>query len=282
MKRIFRILAILLSFLFLAAVSVSAAETIRLINHRGYNPDAPENTIPAYLLSAEMGYTFVEADISFTKDGIPVLLHDPEINRTARNADGSRISNRISIGSITYEEALAYDFGCWKGEKYRGTRIPTFEEFLSVCRDRDLHPYIELKANGAYRKDQIAGLVRTVRDSGMQGQVTWISMDMRYLEWVRDEDPDARLGFLASLWFTRGQFRNLVGSLEKLKTGTGEVFMDVNLYMLLFAPGGADGCIEMCRQAGIPLEVWTVDSEDVVRSLDPYITGVTTNSVLNP
>ena len=66
------------------APPVDYDKIMRSINHRGYNKIAPENTIPAYALSKENGYKYVETDVRFTSDGIPVLLHDVSINRTAR------------------------------------------------------------------------------------------------------------------------------------------------------------------------------------------------------
>ena len=52
----------------------------RAINHRGYSIEAPENTLPAYILSAKKGFRSVECDIAFTKDSVPVLLHDETID----------------------------------------------------------------------------------------------------------------------------------------------------------------------------------------------------------
>lgn len=65
------------------------------VNHRGYSKDAPENTIPAYIMSKQKGFNYVECDVAFTKDGVAVLLHDSTIDRTS-NGSGS-------ISSMTYE-----------------------------------------------------------------------------------------------------------------------------------------------------------------------------------
>ena len=289
MKKAHGYSVILLALILLILSSVAAAEatepadvsggTVKIINHRGYNPQAPENTIAAFELSGEMGYSYVETDISFTKDLVPVLLHDATINRTAREEDGGTIRQQIRIGDLTYEEVLAYDFGIWKGEAFRGTRIPTFDEFLSICGEYNLHPYIELKENGPYGREQIDGLVEQVRACGMLDRVTWISFSSEYLEWVRDRDPNARLGYLVALWFSEGDFRNILEKIRNLRTGTNEVFLDASIYMLSLAPGGSDRYIAMCRDEGVPLEIWTLDSEEMMSELDPYITGVTTNSI---
>ena len=119
---------------------------IRYVAHRGYHVQAPENTMPAFAAAAEAGYQFMESDVHFTKDGVAVLCHDSTINATARNADGSKIVGVKSIQFMTYEELLQYDFGIAAGEAYRGTRIPTFREWIAFCREADVTPYIELKS----------------------------------------------------------------------------------------------------------------------------------------
>ena len=119
---------------------------VKAINHRGFSTEAPENTIPAYIMSKNKGFTYVEADVSFTSDGVAVLLHDATIDRTS---DGTG-----NISSMTYEYALQYDFGSWFSAEYAGVKIPTFTEFVTLCKRLGLHPYIELKSNGSYTQSR--------------------------------------------------------------------------------------------------------------------------------
>ena len=253
------------------------ASPVRSINHRGYNTVAPENTLPAFELSKENGFRIVETDIAFTKDGVPVLLHDAEINRTARNADGSELDRTVEIRNITYEEALAYDFGIWKGEDYKGVKIPTFEEFLQLCRRLDLDPYIELKGDRGYSASVVKGLVDLVRQYGMEKRTTWISFDRPYLEAVRDCDPDARLGLLILLWLSTDNVEQSIQDVKTLQTGSNEVFLDVYCFCLNMV----EGCAGLCRDAGIPLEAYFIelDLEEELKKLDPYVTGATTNRI---
>jgi len=259
------------------ALADDPAPPVRSINHRGYNTVAPENTLPAYELSKENGFQIVETDIAFTKDDVPVLLHDAEINRTARNADGSEPDRMIEIRNITYEEALGYDFGIWKGEEYKGTKIPTFEEFLQLCKRLDLEPYIELKGDRGYSKNLVKGLVDLVREYGMEQKATWISFDKPYLEAVRDCDPDARLGLLILLWLSTDNVEQSIQDVKTLQTGTNEVFLDVYCFCLNMV----EGCAGLCRDAGIPLEAYFIeqDLEEELEKLDPYVSGATTNRI---
>jgi glycerophosphoryl diester phosphodiesterase len=137
------------------------------VNHRGYSAEAPENTLPAYILSKKKGFNYVETDVCFTSDGIPVLLHDATIDRTS-NGTGN-------INSMTYEQVRAYDFGSWKSSTYAGTKIPSLAEFLYLCKSIMLHPYIELKSSGAYTQAQIQQIVDMVHSYGLKGKVSYIS-----------------------------------------------------------------------------------------------------------
>lgn len=230
------------------------------INHRGYCTVAPENTIPAYILSKEKGYNYVECDVSFTSDGVAVLLHDGTIDRTS---DGTG-----NISEMTYAEALQYDFGSWKSSAYAGTKIPTFEEFIRLCKNVGLHPYIELKSNGAYTEAQIASIVDTVKRHRMQGNVTYISFNYDYLVYVKNADASARLG-----WVVYGIDNDWMVEIKALRTGSNEVFIDQS------SGNVTDTSINLCIANDVPVEIWTVNSAEVIENMNPYISGVTSDSL---
>ncbi|MDD6081839.1 MAG: glycerophosphodiester phosphodiesterase family protein, partial [Oscillospiraceae bacterium] len=245
-------------------------ETIKVINHRGYNTIAPENTIEAYKLSKKKGYNYVETDVSFTSDGVAVLLHDDTINRTARNADGSEIAEPINIKDITYQQALAYDFGIWKSDVYTGIKIPTFEEFIVTCKKLALHPYIEIKASTTYTEEQIRSLVDIVKRNGMINNVTWISYGHTYLTYIKNYYPKSRLGLV-----TEDISDSIISNCKNLMNGVNEVFMDIL--------GGrlTTDVVNTLVTNDIPCEVWTIDYSADVYALNNYVTGITTNSA-NP
>ena len=113
---------------------------VKFINHRGYSAHAPENTLTAYKQSHKMGYKYVECDVDFTLDGIPVLIHDSTVDRT------SNVKTGENIREITFEKARSYDFGYPDkfGDEFKGVKIPSFSEFISLCVELDLQPYIEI------------------------------------------------------------------------------------------------------------------------------------------
>ncbi|MDY4971671.1 MAG: glycerophosphodiester phosphodiesterase family protein [Lachnospiraceae bacterium] len=236
------------------------------INHRGYNTIAPENTLSAFRLSAEKGFHYVETDISFTSDHEAVLLHDSTIDRTS---DGTG-----KISEMTLEEVRQYDFGSWKSDAYAGEQIPVFEEFIQLCSELHLMPYIEIKSTAVCSREDVEKMVDTVRAYGMRKRVTWISFSDKYLSYVRDYDPDARLGYTV-----HGINQSVIDKTLLLKTTTNEVFINADYGALKNQDGGVNRSVFLCRKNGIPLEIWTICSTETICSLNPYITGVTSNSL---
>jgi glycerophosphoryl diester phosphodiesterase len=234
------------------------------INHRGYNTVAPENTIPAFKLSKKNGYDFVECDVKWTSDNVPVLLHDAYINNVARNADGTALDGTKYIADMTYEQALAYDFGILKGAEYAGTKIATFEEFIRLCRNIGLHPYIHVAS--AMSKERIKILVDMVRDYGLERNASWLSEDVNNLAYVVEENPFARCGRI-SYWNVDGA--EYAALMAKWKTPYNEVFWSIQYDLV------TENTIAICKEAGIPLEVYCPNEVAEILALDPYITGVT-------
>ena len=253
-----------------SALLTNLNSNVKGINHKGYCFIAPEDTIPAYKLSKKMGFEYVETDIGFTSDNIPVLLHDNTINRTARNADGTVIESTINISSITYEQALTYDFGIWKSPDYAGTKIPTFDEFIKFCKYAGLKPYCEIKTDGI-TESKVEACLDIVTKYGMDDFVTWISFSSVALGYVKTHRPKARLGLLTSAINS-----TIIGYAQALRTETNDVFFDIDKSI------ATDANIETLMNEGFAVEVYIIDMLADLLSLNPYITGITTNSLNVP
>ena len=234
---------------------------IRAIAHRGYSQLAPENTLAAYELAKEMGYLFAECDVAFTADGVPVLLHDDTIDRTS---DGTG-----KVSELTYEQLLQYDFGSWKSSDYAGTRIPTFEEFISLCARLGLKPYIELKKTGVYSQERVDQLVEIVKAYGLAEDSTWISFSATFLDYVKNADPTARLGYI----YSGDATEKTITTAKKLRTGKNEVFLELSYSKI------TDTGVLRAAANDFAIEVWTVNSKSAILALSPYVTGVTSDKL---
>lgn len=247
----------------------ASSSSYRFINHRGYHESAPENNMLAFEASYENGYSYVETDVQFTADGIPVLSHDSTINACGRNSDGSNIEESISVDSLSYDQLLQYDFGISRGYQYAGTSITTFEEFIAWCSAKEIKPYIELK-DTVDTDDEIQRLVDIVNQYHMENNVTWISFSERRLRILANHATNTRIGFLTT---SKTDVYNAMQVMSDLRNQGNDVFIDAEVssqYNFLYN----------CQASSIPLELWTINSIDTVNSIDPYVSGVTTDTII--
>ncbi|MEO6286887.1 MAG: glycerophosphodiester phosphodiesterase family protein [Dyadobacter sp.] len=95
-----------------------------LCAHRGCMDTHPENTLPAFAEAVRLGAQMIEFDIQLTKDSAMVIMHDDAVDRTT-NGNGQ-------VSELTFSQIRALDAGLKKAEKFKGTRVPTFEETLAM------------------------------------------------------------------------------------------------------------------------------------------------------
>src|SRR5262245_40485314 len=81
--------------------------------HRGARAVRPENALPSFEAALDAGATSLETDVHLTADGVPVLVHDPQLSeaifRTMRNtADVPPPSSRPWVHRLTFEQLRGY------------------------------------------------------------------------------------------------------------------------------------------------------------------------------
>jgi glycerophosphoryl diester phosphodiesterase len=68
-----------------------------LQGHRGARGLKPDNTLPSFEAALDAGVTSIETDLHLTKDGVPVLVHDPTVSGRAIAAMTSAEACRIRV-----------------------------------------------------------------------------------------------------------------------------------------------------------------------------------------
>lgn len=243
----------------------------------------PINTIAAFKLAKQNGFSFVECDTAITSDGVVVLLHNTTVDETS-NGTGN-------ISEMTFEQVRELDFGSYKDPKFAGEKIPSFEEFILYCRDAKLFPYIEIKSSIDYPDEILYEMFNTVNRYGMAKSCTWISFEIEQLKKVVSIDPNARVGYILQESWTKDLGKKTDTFLPKalqLRTGSNEVFLDVS-YSGLMADVTVEETVDgevvetvirtadriaACKAVNMPIEVWTTSK---FNTLDPYISGATSN-----
>jgi glycerophosphoryl diester phosphodiesterase len=101
---------------------------IKIIAHRGASKEAPENTLAAIKQALLVGVDYIECDVHFSKEGVPVLIHDDLLGRTVKGREGQSISH------LTLEQIQALDAGSWFSPSFSKERVPTLREVLQIER----------------------------------------------------------------------------------------------------------------------------------------------------
>lgn len=109
----------------------------RLIAHRGAGRLAPENTLAAMRLAADLGLCMVEYDVALSRDEIPILLHDQDIRRTS-NGQGN--ADKLSLADLA-----RFDFGNWHSPQYAGEPIATLYSVAAYTLANNISSNIEIK-----------------------------------------------------------------------------------------------------------------------------------------
>jgi glycerophosphoryl diester phosphodiesterase len=147
--------------------------------HRGDKSGAPENTLPALQSAIDSEVEFVETDLQLTSDGVVVLMHDWTLDRTT-NGSGP-------VWSHSFADIAELDAGSWYSPEFRGTTIPTLDEFLSILRPSGKGAILELK--GSWTADQVLIVTSQLFARGVHDRVILASFDLWTLKALRDVAP---------------------------------------------------------------------------------------------
>lgn len=159
---------------------------LRLCAHRGGAGSAPENTLAACRLALELGAEWVEVDVRYTADRVPVLLHDDTVDRTT---DG-----RGPVRQMPFARLRELDAGGWFAPRYRGERIPSLEELLALLAE---HPtagaYVEVKEEGEEGKQLAEDVLELVDRWHLANRMRLASFSAEPLQRARQLRPQTVL-----------------------------------------------------------------------------------------
>lgn len=205
------------------------------IAHRGLSASYPENTVPAFEAAGEHGFYGAECDVHTTSDGVFIVMHDDDVDRCA---DGEGDIEELSFAEIS---AMRIDAG--NGiENYADLKIPTFEEYLDICRRYGMVPYIELKKLDTQYLPEFFELLDKY---GFRENAVLISFSMDYLLAARELDENIYMMFLSN-----------DPSKEQIDVCAGNGFgLDLNFGNLIkYIPE-----FRYAKQKGLDIAMWVVD-----------------------
>jgi len=97
----------------ISSAPVFADANCLVVAHRGASGYVPEHTLHAYELAIEHGADYIELDVVLSKDGVPVIRHEPLLDHTTDIANHSQWQDRYTerdMGSGTTTGWFVDDF----------------------------------------------------------------------------------------------------------------------------------------------------------------------------
>jgi glycerophosphoryl diester phosphodiesterase len=247
-----------------------ALPTPIVIGHRGAAGERPENTLPSFERALADGAAILESDVHLSRDGVPVLIHDDELERCT---DGSGLVRDHDLASLR-----GLDAGCrFESEpgahpfRGLGVRIPTLAEALAAFPRARFN--LELKEN---LPGMVAQSVAAVAAAGRAGDVLLTSANDALMLELRAHVAAARVD--VALGASTGEVaRFAVAALRGEAPPPGPMALQIPAE---FAgrPLVTRELVEHAHRHGVQIHVWTIDEPDEMCALLALgVDGIVTN-----
>ena len=225
------------------------------IAHRGLSGLYPENTMLAFEKAIEVGCDGIETDVQLTKDGVAIICHDEELDRTT--------TGKGLLCNYTYDELMQLDAGIKFGEEFRGLKLPTLEEFLAYVCDKDIIINLEIK-NSIIHYENIEDITYSlIKKYNMQDKVIVSTFDHYSIKKCLRLDKNIKTGVL--YWdciYEPYNYVNMLGA-DALHPEYHSVTKEI---------------VEKAHGNYLDVNVYTVNSkEDMKKMINLGVDGIITN-----
>lgn len=153
----------------------------KLVAHRGYAKNYPENSLKAFSEAINCGGKFLELDVQLTKDHIPCVIHDDNLQRTGGKDISVLGSNWLDLEGLTIGEDERLN------SKFILERLTSLKDFvIFLQKNPQVHAFVELKEE-SIQTFGCENVVRAVLNElePIKSQCSIISFDASALEEVK-------------------------------------------------------------------------------------------------
>jgi glycerophosphoryl diester phosphodiesterase len=233
-----------------------------VVAHRGASVEQPENTVQAFEAAIDAEADAVEFDVRLTADGVPVVMHDPDVSRTT---DGTGL-----VAELTLSDIRRLRIGLPGGGT---TGVPSLEEALRCLSGRAAAD-IEVKNEWdepSYVEEGAPALEPTLDALdriAFSGSVIFSSFDEATVLRSRAIRPDVPTGLIT------GAEVDTASALEAAAGGDHPWLLPFVAQILSVGPGFPGEV----HEAGVLLGVWIADDPETARTLFSWgVDAVATN-----
>ena len=225
-----------------------------IIAHRGVSFTLPENSLPAFEASWELGVDGIEGDFHLTKDGEIVCIHDDDTDRVCQT---KAIIHKSTLKDLKKLE-LRHE-----GDSSLNIKIPTLAEVIkTVPKGRKI--FIEIKCG----TEIVSPLLNQLSKSKMNvDEIVIISFHSDVIKKLKDMNPI----YKALLLYSYEDGRDLDSLIDEALSLNANGISTDNESSKLF--------LDKVIDAGLEYHSWTIDDADVALELIEWgSSSITTNN----
>ncbi len=226
-----------------------------------------ENTLPSFRYGMSHGADIIEMDVHLSRDGVPMVIHDPTLDRTT---DGTG-----RIVDYTRQELLRFDAAkLVTAPRYAvQVYIPTFAQVMDLLNDNTVRAEVEIKVPPWGRYVGIEEkVINEIVDRNLVERVQVSSFDFDVLKDVKRVNPKIKTVALMTVDFFRrvpvNQPLKVIDAVQAVNADLIAVNKDWLTAVL----------VPEAHQRDLKVEVWTVDDESEMRKfIQMGVDGIITN-----
>ncbi|MEU4427664.1 glycerophosphodiester phosphodiesterase [Actinoplanes sp. NPDC024001] len=223
--------------------------------HRGGAAAGDENTAEAFERAITLGYRYVETDVHATADGVPVVIHDPRLDRVAGHPG--------RVAALTWADLATVRVG-------GASAVPRLDEILDA--------WPQVRFNVDVKDDRVVEpAVEAVRRTASEDRVLLASFNDARLARVRSLAGPRVATSLGIRAVTRLRLASATGVRLRLPASVVAAQIPVR-------HGGITVLnprfLAYLHRLGLAVHVWTIDDpNEMNRLLDMGVDGIMTDRI---
>lgn len=218
---------------------------MKILAHRGYSANYPENTLIAFQEAAKMDIWGVEFDVHLTKDNQLVVIHDESIDRTS--------TGKGYVKDMTLEELRAFDYGSWFAPEFAGQKIPTLAETLAIFISTPFQINIEIKSDIFEYPGIEALIANEIHAFNLENRVIISSFNHESIARFQQIMPNVKTALL---------FASLIVNLEEYVKKLGADAIHIPYYY------GMRSVVQQAIKNGMIVRTYTVNESAIARQME--------------
>ncbi len=263
---------------------------VEIQGHRGARGLWPENTLPGFARTIELGVDVLELDVGLTADGVPVLHHDQTLNAgTVRDRGPCRPRDPLypyvgrPIRELTLAQIKTIDAGIVNKRfaatqtAIPGAEVPTLAEACALVAPHDIRLAVEIKTDPSWPDVETitTSAVKVLESYGLLERSRLLAFDWRVLGVAREllpggdrvalVEPDT----LEASWMAG---HDPAGGLVAAAVAAGATMISPKRVMV------TPELVAAAHAAGLTVVVWTVnDPAEMARHMSFGVDAIVTD-----